>query len=328
MEVRTRDPNGSVDRIYGTIAKAASKNKFLDFRNALTLAYLEDYANLQGIGGGKHAPVSGIKLLIQDNTNGSQKAEANIPCWMIDKMMEVCRRNAVDMYYDGTDTAYHVNRIATAIQFFLKRLSVACSHMVTGKIHQSGPFAEFGATAQKTGAVFTDFQQFPVPGLGKPYAEFSYRQERVNPYSRSNDGFVKVSQLTIQRKQFNSKGEVMKSPWSVNISNFEAAPKEQRNGTTAYQPNTKRNDTSLFIQVSDDDMWRCLYAVQHFISVWEMAYGIPLVQNGVAAYEYQQQSFRQSQQQSGFTGQQQYNGNGQNRNGYQGQSNNAGGNRW
>ena len=27
MEVRTRDPGGSVDRIYGTIAKAASKNK-------------------------------------------------------------------------------------------------------------------------------------------------------------------------------------------------------------------------------------------------------------------------------------------------------------
>ena len=42
MEVRTRDPGGSVDRIYGTIAKAASKNKFLDFRNALTLAFLED----------------------------------------------------------------------------------------------------------------------------------------------------------------------------------------------------------------------------------------------------------------------------------------------
>ena len=40
MEIRTKDPGGSVDRIYGTIAKAASKNKFLDFRNALTLAYL------------------------------------------------------------------------------------------------------------------------------------------------------------------------------------------------------------------------------------------------------------------------------------------------
>ena len=300
MEVRTREPNGSVDRIFGTIAKAASKNKFLDFRNSLTLAFLEDYANLQGIGGSKHAPVSGIKLLIQDNSNGSQKAEANIPCWLIDKMLEVCRLNAVELYVDGTNTAYQVDRATTAIQLFLKRLSVACSHMVTGKIHQSGPFAEFGAAAQKAGAVFTDFQQFPIPGHQKPYAEYSYRQERVNPYTRMNDGFVKVSLVTIQRKQFNSMSEIMKSPWSVNISNFEAAPNEQKNGTTSYHSNTKRNEVNLFIQVSDDDMWRCLYAVSHFISVWEMAYGIPLIQNGIAAYEYQQQSYRQSQQQNEY----------------------------
>lgn len=293
MEVRTRNPNGSVDRIYGTIAKAASKNKFLDFRNALSLAYLEDYANIQGIGGSKHAVASGIKLLIQDNTNGSQKAEANIPCWLIDKMLEVCRHNAIDLYYDGTNTAYFVNRIALAVQVFLKRLAVACGHMVTGKIHQAGPFAEFGSVSKTAGSVFTDFQQFPVPPLQKPYAEFTYRQEKVNPYSKTRDGFVKVNSVTIQRKQFNAKGEVKKSPWTVSISNFEARPSEKKNGTTAYIPNTKRNEVALFIQVSDDDMWSCLYAVSHFISVWEMAYGIPLIQNGIAAYEYQQQVFRQ-----------------------------------
>ena len=297
MEIRTRNNNGPVDRIYGTIAKAASKNKFLDFRNALTLAYLEDYANIQGIGGSKHAPTSGIKLLIQDNTNGSQKAEANIPCWLIDKMLEVCRRNAVDTQYDGTNTAFHIDRISNAVQVLMKRLALACGHVVTGKVHESGPFAEFGAAVKAAGSVFSDFQQYPVMPPQKPYAEFSYRQERVNPYSRTQDGFVRVSQVTIQRKQFNAKGEIMKSPWSVNISNFEAVPNEQRNGTTSYQPNTKRNDTSLFIQVSDDDMWRCLYAVSHFISVWEMSYGIPLVQNGIAAYEQQQKYFRNNQAQ-------------------------------
>ena len=324
MEIRTRDPRGSVDRIYGTIAKAASKNKFLDFRNSLTLAYLEDYANIQGIGGSKHAPVSGIKLLIQDNSNGgSQKAEANIPCWLIDKLLEVCRRNAVDVQFDGTATAYQVDRTAKAVQVLLKGLANACGNLVTGKVHPRGPFAEFGSAVKKAGAVFTDFQQFPVPGFGKPYAEYSYRQERVNPYSRSQDGFVRVSVLTIQRKQFNAKGEVMKSPWSVNISNFEAAPNNQKNGTTSYQSNTKRNEVSLFIQVSDDDMWRCLYSVQHFISVWEMAYGIPLVQNGIAAYEYQQQNYHQTRQQTQRRPAPQQNNGGQNT-GY-GAQNNAGG---
>lgn len=305
MEVRTRDPGGSVDRIYGTIAKAASKNKFLDFRNALTLAFLEDYANLQGIGGGKHAPTSGIKLLIQDNSNGSQKAQAIVPCFLIDKMLEVCRRNAVDLEYDGTTVAFQVDRIYKSFFELVKGVKSACGRILKQSGHPKGPLADFGNAARGAETVYTDYQKFPATAYGKPYADFSYRQERVNPYSRSNDGFVRVSVISIQRKQFNAKNEVMKSPWSVNISNFEAAPNEQKNGTTSYRSNTKRNEVNLFIQISDDDMWRCCYAVSHFITAWEMAYGIPLIQSGVAAYEYQQNSYRQSQKQAS-AGQQEY----------------------
>lgn len=305
MEVRTRDPGGSVDRIYGTIAKAASKNKFLDFRNALTLAFLEDYANLQGIGGGKHAPTSGIKLLIQDNSSGSQKAQAIVPCFLIDKILEVCRRNAADMEYDGTTVAFQVDRIYKSFFELVKGVKSACGRIIKQKGHANGPLADFGNAAREAESVYTDFQKFPATAYGKPYADFSYRQERVNPYSRSNDGYVRVSVVSIQRKQFNAKNEVMKSSWSVNISNFEAAPNEQKNGTTSYRSNTKRNEVNLFIQVSDDDMWRCCYAVSHFITAWEMAYGIPLIQSGVAAYEYQQNSYRQSQNQTS-AGQQGY----------------------
>ena len=202
MEVRTRDPGGSVDRIYGTIAKAASKNKFLDFRNALTLAFLEDYANLQGIGGGKHAPTSGIKLLIQDNSNGSQKAQAIVPCFLIDKMLEVCRRNAVDLEYDGTTVAFQVDRIYKSFFELVKGVKSACGRILKQSGHPKGPLADFGNAARGAETVYTDYQKFPATAYGKPYADFSYRQERVNPYSRSNDGFVRVSVISIQRKQF------------------------------------------------------------------------------------------------------------------------------
>ena len=181
----------------------------------------------------------------------------------------------------------------------------ACGPIIKQKGHSNGPPADFGNAAREAESVYTHFQKFPATAYGKPYADFSYRQERVNPYSRSNDGYVRVSVVSIQRKQFNAKNEVMKSPWSVNISNFEAAPNEQKNGTTSYRSNTKRNEVNLFIQVSDDDMWRCCYAVSHFITAWEMAYGIPLIQSGLAAYEYQQNSYRQSQNQTS-AGQQGY----------------------
>ena len=149
MVIRTRDSGGTVDRIYGTIAKAASKNKFLDFRNALTLAFLEDYANLQGIGGGKHAPTSGIKLLIQDNSNGSQNAQAIVPCFLIDKMLEVCRKNAVDMEYDGTMVAFQVDRIYKSIYELAKGVKSACGRIIKQKGHPNGPLADFGNAARE-----------------------------------------------------------------------------------------------------------------------------------------------------------------------------------
>ena len=247
MEIRTKDPGGSVDRIYGTIAKAASKNKFLDFRNALTLAYLEDYANLQGIGGNKHAPTSGIKLLIQDNSSGSQKVQAIVPCYLIDKMLEVCRRNAIDMECDGTTAAFQIDRIYRAVYELSKGVKSACGRIIKQKGHPNGPLADFGNAAREAEAVYTDFQKYPMPGCGKPYADFSYRQERVNPYTRTGDGFVRVSVIAIQRKQYNAKNEAMKLPWTVNISNFEAVPNEQKNGTTSYRSNTDAMRlTSLF----------------------------------------------------------------------------------
>ena len=205
MEIRTKDPGGSVDRIYGTIAKAASKNKFLDFRNALTLAYLEDYANLQGIGGNKHAPTSGIKLLIQDNSSGSQKAQAIVPCYLIDKMLEVCRRNAIDMECDGTTAAFQIDRIYRAVYELSKGVKSACGRIIKQKGHPNGPLADFGNAAREAETVYTDFQKYPMPGCGKPYADFSYRQERVNPYNRTGDGFVRVSVIAIQRKQYNAR---------------------------------------------------------------------------------------------------------------------------
>ena len=223
----------------------------------------------------------------------------------LQRLLQVCRSNAVEMYADGSAMSFQLDRTAVATRLLLKNMASACGHMVKQKYHPAGPFAEFGSAAKGAESAFTDFEKYPVVASGKPYAEFSYRQERVNTYYRSNDGLVKVSVLSIQRKQFNSKNEVMKSPWSVNISNFEAAPNEQKNGTTSYRSNTKRNEVNLFIQISDDDMRRCCYAVSHFITAWEMAYGIPLIQSGVAAYEYQQNSYRQSQKQAS-AGQQGY----------------------
>ena len=292
MVIRTKDQNGTVGRIYGTIAKAASKGKFLDFRNALSMAYLEDYPNIQGIGGSEHAPASGIRLLIQDYSNGSKSTSAIIPCWQIDRILEVCRRNAVDIQFDGTDSAFQIDRIYRAAFALLKGGIKACSNILTG--NGRAPAAEFGTAVKDGKNAFANTVQYPETPRQKPYAEYKWHQVKVNPYRKTPDGYAPVSEITIQRKQYTASGAVMNSPWSVSISNYEAIPSEKSNGTTSVRSGTARNKEDLFIQVSDDDMWRCCYAVSHFVAVWEMSFGIPLVQAGVSAYEKQQDEYRRN----------------------------------
>ena len=292
MEIRTKDQNGTVGRIYGTIAKAASKGKFLDFRNALSLAYLEDYPNIQGIGGAEHAPASGIRLLIQDYSGESKNTSAIIPCWQIDKILEVCRQNAADLQCDGTDSAFQIDRLYRAAFTLLKGGIKACSNILAG--NGRAPAAEFGTAVKDGKNAFANTAQFPETPRQRPYSEYRWHQVKVNPYRKTPDGYASVSEITIARKQFNASGAVMNSPWSVSISNYEAVPSEKKNGTTSVKAGTARKKVDLYIQISDEDMWRCCYAVSHFIAVWEMAYGIPLVQTGVAAYEKQQAEFRRN----------------------------------
>lgn len=311
MEVRTRDPGGSVDRIYGAIAKAAAKDKFLDFRNALTLAFLEDYGNIQGTGGANHAPVSGIRLLIQDNSNGQSKnADAILPCFMIDKILEVCkaniaapvdesRRKATEKatVFNGVSNAIEVSsRLYLAMHQFVSNFMMSCANIVKGRGNQNGPYAEFGGSFKKTIAALQTPTQTNTFPANNPYMDYSYHQDRVYADKRHRNDpsyLASVTLMDITRKQFKQDGQISTYPWTVSINKFKAPPIYHKNGTTAYDAKAQKADeVSVFIQVSDSDMWKCCYTVQHFISVWEMAYGIPLVQNGIAAHEYQVIEFR------------------------------------
>ena len=49
---------------YGIIAKTNGRNKVIDFRDGLVLAYPEDYAMIHGKGGKGHAPTSVIKIAV------------------------------------------------------------------------------------------------------------------------------------------------------------------------------------------------------------------------------------------------------------------------
>lgn len=82
---------------YGIIAKTNGRNKVLDFRDGLVLAYPDDYAMIHGKGGKNHAPTSVIKIAICDYSSGtgdkSTTLFANITPDVCEQIFEVCKRN-------------------------------------------------------------------------------------------------------------------------------------------------------------------------------------------------------------------------------------------
>ena len=278
--------------ISDIICKVGGKNKFFDMRNSLNLAYVEDYAMIHGIGGGKHASNSGIMLTITDysDKNNSKFAHCNIPPYLIDKMLAVCQMNAGQRVGGEADLAAalsamnaKIDRIFAGALNGVAKAVTACGNIVKGSGHEKGPAADFGQALLAARNALAD-KDAEVTNFGARggYTEFSFHQDKVNVYRKDpTDGFVFVTVVDIARKQYNDKGDLRKYPWAIQIKNLWAPPIDQPNGTTAYSAANARDAVECFIQISDDDMHRCCYMADHFIRVWENANAIPLVVEGL-----------------------------------------------
>ena len=283
--------NNAVSDIIVTVGK---KEKFFDMRNALNLAYVEDYAMIHGCGGAKHASTSGIMLTITDYSGGTGEkstfVHGIVPPHIIDKMLAVCHQNAgtrvdgsADLAAAATVMNAKLDRILSGLLTGVAKGVAACGNIIKGAGHERGPIADLGqvvlAARNAIANKEADVQNF---GIREPYTDFTYHQERVNTYRRDpKDGFVFVSVVDIARKQFNDKGDLRRLPWQIKIKNLYAPPIDQPNGTTAYSSGNARDVSECFVQVSDDEMLQCCYAVDHFIRVWEDANAIPLVLEGL-----------------------------------------------
>ncbi len=297
------------------IAKAAAKGKFLDFRNNLIPALYEDYANIHGTGGAKHAAKSTIKVLITDYSAGrnapSIVVSANAAPELIPYMLCVCEKNAATAAL-GPAQGGPASAVASRLT-----MSTALPAGQDGKVYLAVAKADLDVLAQaqlpqeaaalldsamhstplppdaRTGAPYfavdrTLVEQLATAatvkpgGAGNGGTNFSYKQERVNIYQKKEGGFCPVSVMSITRTGTRKGGEVSRLPWTVQIKNFLAMPVQQANGTTAYNGRTVKDIKEAFVSISDFDMFRCLYRTNRFIELWENAVGMQLVQRALA----------------------------------------------
>lgn len=289
--------------IYGTIIALATKNKFIDFRDALSLAYLEDYAMLKGIGGKRHAYTSGIRLVIQDNSGTSSVNTVNtiVPEYMFDIFEEVCKRNlcspkppkatARGTCFNGDDQLkQQIGTIYAAIGTLVRGGVQAARNIIKNKSDALAATGEVGSAIRASYDVFAN--PAAESGSSNPYADYYYSQSRVNVHKRDASGYCPVTSCVIKREQYRTDGNLSASPWSITISTYEAIPVEHENGTFSPNMKTMRNaagvsgkSDTLFINLSDEQMWSAIHAVQHFIRVWETTCCTPLIRDGIKAKE-------------------------------------------
>lgn len=315
--------------VNDTIAQAAARGKFLDFRNNLVMAKPEDYAMLHGIGGSKHAVKSTIKLVLTDYGAGQGKSttvSANVAPELIPYLMEVCRA-AIAAGTDNVPVAPAVSPLHRLVKELLGYTDLNNGTLAIPKATmQTLPNTEGFNEAAKTSftalrksskalppdaTTGAEFVAVPKAGLNAllevtaPKTEpppttpvggprFFHKQERVNVYKEEN-GLVPVNTLTITREGVRKNGELSRLPWMVKIQNFRARPvPNKEKGTTSYDGKTVTQSTEAIISMSDFDMYRCLYRVCRFIEVWEYTFCCGLIGDGLAAKAAERESNSQT----------------------------------
>lgn len=275
------------DFYTGMIAQVANADKFLEFLDGMVPAFEKDYGMIQGAIGKDHAANSGIRIVITDHSGGkvTGKATALVPTWVFDQIRDSCLKNTGTPVLSGgvfADLASSLSRFLAGFKVLLKEIKGAIAKIIEKKEEQ--PLAAVGKAVRtalyKTGGFNEDktidltAQNFEGAPLGVN-VDYCYRQVRVNPAAKAADGTVSCSNLTICRmtagKDAAGNGVVYKLPWKVSISNFSAKPNRHQNGTVSYDPKTVVRGTDCSFSLSNDDMFRCAYAVEHFVSQWERA---------------------------------------------------------
>lgn len=301
--------------VSSIIAKANGKDKVIDFRDYLHLANPEDYAMMHGTGGGKHSRVSVIKLVLCDYTAGtgekSKTVDANISPSTVSKLLEVCKRNFGTVVIPNDlaplveQRAHHADmkKIANMQFGVLRHVIKLCKSLQkaaeTKNVPGIGVIAGSLATMleKEKAAVLTPTQLQNGGFFSYPaHCDITHVQDRVHASKQGPDGYAPVQRLTISHQTYRQDGSLSRYPWYINVTNGEALVKVSGSGATSFDPNTLRNTVEAFINVSEEDMFRCLDRVERYIDVWEKLNCIPLAKEGLRRRQAEIEAYRNNQQ--------------------------------
>lgn len=269
------------------IASIGGKDHFLDFRDALRVAPIEEYASLFSSGGkdesGANRFKSGIRLTMTDNKapKGEKFFDYLVDPYVVDQLLQVCRANLGQQVNEGINAILF--RIACVGKGILTGLQTIRNDPANGSL---GSFASASLKASKVK------QEELFGTIGNPFTDYSYSLKKVNPYAFYKDpktgkedrSLNKCSSLEITRTTYrlNPKTNAVERtgyPWMVKIMNCYAPPHKTDKGLNYFKSKEAKDGTlrEASMYISDEDMYAACLTVMQFITVWQNAYCIPAV---------------------------------------------------
>lgn len=137
--------------------------------------------------------------------------------------------------------------------------------------------------------------QFLLTRITSGFQEYEWSQSKIfgNP---DQNGYSTAQMFYISRHPLDSRGQVMKSPWKIQIINGKGIKAQNKNGGSYMQAHSFQSEKTAGIQLTDMDLFTLLKRVDSYITNWEHSVAPSLITQGKQLYANQQAQNNQMQQ--------------------------------
>ena len=118
--------------------------------------------------------------------------------------------------------------------------------------------------------------KFILSRLAAGFPEYTFQQDKIFG-NKDEQGYAKVSKVRIIRATKDSKGNVRKLPWYIEVENGKGIPQQNANGGTYMKSNSFVSAGKVFANLSDLDLFALLSSVSSYIDCWEHAIAPALI---------------------------------------------------
>lgn len=126
---------------------------------------------------------------------------------------------------------------------------------------------------------------------------FQMSQEKIMSFKKDANGIAPVTKMVVSRNATTRNGEASRCPWYVCCENGYGKVHINPNGGPSIAPQSYRMESQVFVNLTDEEMFRTLYAVHNFIAAWEATFAPALIRSGTEALAKQ----REQLEKSGYT---------------------------